>query len=235
MLKLSSGKSDVDRITFYDSKYGATAIRKDDGEIKIEYETNNVTISQILIVFGLFLGISLFKAFAIMPFIDNQSNMVYLYLIPAVIYFLLMLAVIKGMREKGNEILRNHGAEHMVFSAYKKLKRIPTIEETKKFSRINKNCGIWIFSAFITAQLIGFGAYKFANYQIPEWILYVVPLLIGSYFPFNVMGKIAQFWTTSKPNDQNIELAISALCALEKRNLISDLANSLVNELFKRF
>ena len=100
-----------------------------------------------------------------------------------------------------------------------KLKRIPTIEETKKFSRINKNCGIWIFSAFITAQLIGFGAYKFANYQIPEWILYVVPLLIGSYFPFNVMGKIAQFWTTSKPNDQNIELAISALCALEKRNL----------------
>lgn len=88
MLKLSSGKSDVDRITFYDSKYGATAIRKYDGEIKIEYETKNVTISQILVVFGLFLGISLFKAFAIMPFIDSQSNMVYLYLIPAVIYFL---------------------------------------------------------------------------------------------------------------------------------------------------
>lgn len=234
MLKLSSGKSDVDRITFYDSKYGATAIRKYDGEIKIEYETKNITISQILVVFGLFLGISLFKAFAIMPFIDSQSNMVYLYLIPVVIYFLLMLAGIKGMREKGNEILKNHGAEHMVFSAYKKLKRIPTVEETKKFSRINKDCGIWVFSAFITAQLIGFCAYKFANYQISEWILYVVPLLIGNCFPFNVIGEFAQFWTTSKPNDRNIELAISALCALEKRNLISDLANSFVDELFKR-
>lgn len=31
MLKLSSGKSDVDWITFYDSKYSATAIRKYDG------------------------------------------------------------------------------------------------------------------------------------------------------------------------------------------------------------
>lgn len=235
MLKLSSGKSDVDRITFYDSKYGATAIRKYDGEIKIEYETKNVTISQIIVVFGLFLGISLFKAFAIMPFIDSQSNMAYLYLIPAFIYFWLMLASVKEMRKKGNEILKNHGAEHMVFSAYKKLKRIPTVEETKRFSRINKDCGIWIFSSFITAQLIGFCAYKFANYQISEWILYVVPLLIGNCFPLNVIGKIAQFWTTSKPNDRNIELAISALCALEKRNLINDLANSFVDELFKRF
>lgn len=73
-----------------------------------------------------------------------------------------------------------------------------------------------------------------ANYQISEWILYVVPLLIGNCFPFNVIGEFAQFWTTSKPNDRNIELAISALCALEKRNLISDLANSFVDELFKR-
>ena len=68
----------INQITFYDSKYGATAIQKYDGEIKIEYEIKNITISQILVFFGFFLGISLFKAFVIMPFIDSQYNMVYL-------------------------------------------------------------------------------------------------------------------------------------------------------------
>ena len=37
MLKLSSGKSEKDRISFYTSDNGATAIRNQNGEITIEY------------------------------------------------------------------------------------------------------------------------------------------------------------------------------------------------------
>lgn len=236
MVKVSSGKSEVDRITFYDSKIGATAIQHSDGEIEIKYEKKNVTMQQVTIVIGLFLIVSLFKSFGIMPFINNESSMVYLYLLPALFYFLLAIAAIKAVRKKGNEnLLRNHGAEHMVFSAYKKLKRLPTIEETKRFSRINRSCGVTIFSAFFTSQLIGFFVYRYANYQISEWILFLVPLCFGNIFPFNTLGKLAQFWTTSKPNDANINLAITAMSALERRNLLGNLVDSFVNELFKRY
>lgn len=235
MVNVSSGKSEVDRITFYDSQIGATAIQHSDGEIEIKYEKKDVTLQQVLIVLGLFLFISLFKVFGIMTFIDNETSMVYLYLLPALFYFLLPVIAIKKVRKKGNEnLLRNHGAEHMVFSAYKKLKRVPSIEEAKRFSRINRNCGVTLFSAFFTAQLIGFIVYKYADYQISEWILFLVPLFFGNFFPFNTLGKLAQFWTTSKPNDANINLAITAMSALERRYLLENLINSFVNELSKR-
>lgn len=236
MVNVSSGKSDVDRITFYDSKIGATAIQHSNGEIEIKYEKKNVTVQQVAIVLAIFLGASLFKAFGIMPFIDNETPMVYLYLLPAIFYLFLTVTAIKSVRKKGNEnLLRNHGAEHMVFSAYKKLKRVPSIEEAKRFSRINRNCGVTIFSAFFTAQLIGFFVYKYTNNQISEWILFLVPLLFGNIFPFNTLGKLAQFWTTSKPNDTNINLAITAMSALERRYLLKNLTDLFVNELFKRF
>lgn len=220
MVDLSGGNSKVDRITFYSSsQIGAAAIQHSDGKIEIIYEKEEML--QGIIPFGLILLVSLFKSFGIMPFINNETLMVYLYLLPALFYLLCVLVQIKIMRKKGNENwLRNHAAEHMVFSAYKKLKRLPSLEETKKFSRINRFCGITIFSAFFTAQLIGFFVYRYANYQLSEWILILVPMFFRSFFPFNILGKLAQFWTTSKPNDANINLAIAALGALESRYLL---------------
>ncbi len=120
-------------------------------------------------------------------------------------------------------MLRNHGAEHKVFSAYKKLGRIPTVEEANHFSRINKACGVTIYSAFITAQLIGFIVYIHTSYIIPEILLFLIPLFFQTIFPFNFIGKLAQFFTTSKPQKRNIELAIAALSALERRELLGDM------------
>ncbi len=217
MVNVSAGISQVDRITFYDSKIGATAIQHSDGEIEVKYEVKNAKTSNVIFSFVVFLLLPLIKSFCIMPFVDNETSMVYLYLLPALFYLLVAIVLIKAIRKKGNEnLLRNHGAEHMVFSAYKKLKRIPSIEEAKNFSRINKNCGITIFFAFFTSQLIGFFVYKYANYRISEWILYLVPLFFRTIFPFNILGKLAQFLTTSKPNDNNINLAITAMSALER-------------------
>lgn len=234
MVKVNSGQSKVDRITFFNSKIGATAIQLPNGEIKIEYEKKNITITQILVVLGLFSTISIFKSFLIVPYINNTSAMVYIYLIPTAIYVLLTVSAINDMRKKGNENqLKNHGAEHMVYRAYKKLKRIPTISEAKKFSRINSECGINIFSAFITAQIIGFFVYQHTGFVIPEALLVIVPALMSSVFPFNVLGNMAQFLTTSKPGDANIYLAITAMTALERRSLLGEIVDSLVDGLSK--
>ena len=229
MVKVNSGLSKVDRITFYDSKIGATAIRLPNGKIEIRYEKKNVTMYAVLVILGLFSIISLLKSFIIMPYITNHTTMLYVYFAPTAFYVFLLVASIKEMRSDGDNLLRNHGAEHMVFRAYKKLKRIPTISEVKNFSRINSQCGINIYSSFIMAQIIGFFVYRYAGYIIPEVWLVVVPVCFNCIFPFNLIGNIAQFWTTSKPKDENIILAIVAMIALEYGSLHGEVIESIDN------
>ena len=161
MIKLSSGKSEKDRISFYTCDNGATAIRNKNGEFTIEYGKKNVPIMKsIAILLGIFGTLSLVKAFVLIPLIENKIIGTVWYLIPTFFYsFLAIISIIVVRKTGGKELLRNHGAEHKVFLAYKKLKRIPTVKEANHFSRINNACGITIYSAFITTQLIGFIVY----------------------------------------------------------------------------
>ncbi len=73
MLKLSSGKSEKDRISFYTSYNGATAIRNKNGEITIEYGKKNVSVLKaIAVLLGIFGTLSLVKAFVLIPLIYNK-------------------------------------------------------------------------------------------------------------------------------------------------------------------
>lgn len=235
MLKLSSGKSEKDRISFYTSENGATAIRGEDGTIDIKLGKENVDLAKALtVIFVIFGTLSLIKAYIIMPLIKNATIAVGWYFIPTAVYvFLTIVSIIVVRKTGGKELLKNHGAEHMVFTAYKKLKRVPTIEEAKRFSRINKACGVTIYSAFITAQIIGFVVYIKTGFVISELILFMVPLLFQTVFPLNLLGKLAQFFTTTKPEDKNIELAIAAVSALETRQQLKDMVSEIVKNAFK--
>jgi len=219
MLKLSSGKSEKDRISFYTYDDGATAIRNKNGEITIEYEKEKFSdMKATIVLLGILGMLSLVKAFILIPLIENNIIETVWYLIPTFFYSLLAVKSIIAVRKSGGqEFLKNHGAEHKVYKAYKNLGRIPTVEEANQFSRINKACGISIFSAFITTQFIGFIVYIHTSYIIPEIILFLIPSLFQTIFPLNLIGKLAQFFTTSEPKRQNIELAIAALSALEHR------------------
>lgn len=235
MLKLSSGKSEKDRISFYTSDNGATAIRREDGEIEIELVKKNTPILKaFVILLGIFGTTSLVKALVLMPLIKAETLATTWYLLPTFVYSLLaILSIVVGRKTGRQAFLRNHGAEHMVLSAYKHLKRVPTVEEAQRFSRINRTCGVTIYSAFITCQVIGFIVYLRTGYVISEIILFLVPLFFQTIFPFNFIGKIAQFFTTSKPERQNIELAIAALSALEKRELLGKMLSDVINNTFR--
>lgn len=151
------------------------------------------------------------------------------YLISIFLYIMLVIFNIIYLRIKGGkEVLKNHAAEHMVFSAYNKLKRVPTIEETRNFSRISKSCGITIYSALIATQIIGFFVYINTGYMISELVLFISSMLVKTMFPFNLLGELAQLFTTSKPEDKNIELAIEAVSMLEKREKISQIVRDVL-------
>ena len=231
MLNLSSGRSEKDRISFYTSNNGITAIRNANGNISIEFGKQNSPLKATLELLGIFGTLSAIKAYLLIPLIENKTIGLIWYLIPTFFYlFLLVFSIVSVRKKSGINFLKNHGAEHMVFTAYKKLKRIPTIEEAKNFSRINSRCGINIYSAFITSQLIGFLVYVYTDYKISEILLFLAPLFLSPIFPFNFIGELAQFFTTAKPEDSNIELAIAALSALEKReNLVDSFIDSIRN------
>lgn len=232
MLNLSSGRSKKDRISFYTSYNGATAIRKENGEIAIEFGKQNISLMKALCVLvGIFCTLSLIKVYVLIPLIESKTIGVIWYLIPIFVYsFLLIFSIISVRKKGGKEFLKNHGAEHMVLAAYKKFKKVPTIEETRQFCRISPNCGTTIYSAFITSQLIGFIVYIATGYKLSEILLFLIPLFFNSVFPLNFIGKLCQFLTTTKPEDSNIELAISALSALESReNLVNVVSNTINN------
>lgn len=216
MIKLSGGKSLNNRISFFTSHCCAAAIRNNQNEISIEYryDASNTTFQSLTKLIKLFGIISLIKAFIILPLIENNVICKAYYLVPMFFYILLLIFSILAIRYSDKELLKNHGAEHMVASAYNKLKRIPTIDETKKFSRINKNCGISFFSSVIIANLIGFIIYICTDYIVPEILIFLVPFMFRSIFPFYLLGNLLQFFTTSKPDDENIHLAIAALTAV---------------------
>lgn len=222
MIKVRSGKSEKDRISFSTKTNTVTAIRKENGDIFLDFKNQNESFGQaLLVLLGIFGTLSLIKAFVLVPLIENHIIQTTWYLVPSFCYlFLIIFSIIVVRKSGGKELLRNHGAEHMVFSAYNKLKKVPTVEEARHFSRINRACGATIFSAFMTAQLIGFIVYLLTGFVISELILFLVPLFFQTIFPFNFLGKVAQFFTTSKPEKQNIELAIFALLSLERRESI---------------
>lgn len=230
MLKLISGYSEKDRIIFSTRKSTMTAIRREDGTIGIEFGQKRTPSTNVEIIFGIiFYTIPLAKAFIVNPLIKSGMIGRIYYLISIFLYLILVIFNIIYLRIKGGkEVLKNHAAEHMVFSAYNKLKKVPTIEETRNFSRISKSCGITIYSALIATQIIGFFVYINTGYMISELVLFISSMLVKTLFPFNLLGELAQLFTTSKPEDKNIELAIEAVSMLEKREKISQIVRDVL-------
>ena len=234
MINLTSGKSEKDRITFYSKNFMATAIRDENNEIKTKFNKKDDNIlNGVLFLLGIFGGLSVIKSFIIIPLIKKEILGSIWYLFPVFVYlFFMIVSIIYINSTGGKKMLKNHGAEHKVYFAYKRLKRVPSIEKAKKYSRFNSSCGVSIYSAFITTQLIGFWAYFYAGFKIPELILFLIPLFFSNFVPFSLLGLFAQLFTTHQPDDENIELAIAALESLEKNSYYFDkLLNSLIGKI----
>lgn len=208
----------------------STALRTPSGDIELRVEREDEIQEEIIknlkvvdflkFFYGLILGFAMpiVKGYFLVPKIRDNVIDVKFYLLPVLIYtFLQVINVLFFMIKEGNVCRKNHGAEHKVFNAYRKLKRVPTIKEAQQFSRICKTCGGTIPSAMIVGQIIGFIVYVNFGIVISEKLLYIVSLFLHGFFPFNIFGKLLQFLTTAKPDDSNVDLAIAALEALDER------------------
>lgn len=229
---ITRAQSDKNWIYFKSSNnIRSTALRTPSGDIELRVENEEeirkeeikkpLTIKDYFVFFYgllLWLGMPLIKGYFLVPKIKANVIDVKLYLLPVIIYTILQLInTIFFITKKGIVFRKNHGAEHKVFNAYNVLKRVPSIKEAQEFSRICKTCGGTIASALITGQIIGFVVYVKSGVVISEKLLFIIPIFLHGFFPFNLIGKLFQFLTTAKPDDSNIDLAIAALDALDEK------------------
>jgi uncharacterized protein YqhQ len=223
-MRILGGASKKDRISYVTKENCITAIRKEDGTIEFSDAKIDTGIAAYLMILKISILLSVMK--------EIFRTSMFWYVFSFVIYILLLLLGILVVRSKKSFLL-NHGAEHAVFAAYKKLKRIPTIQEAACFPRISRFCGITIFGAFITCHIISFLVFAVFNYHISEILILFMALYLRTLPPIYLLGLFVQRFTTLKPGYDNLELAIAALSELERKQKIIEEKEERESEEYK--
>jgi len=237
-MKITKGCSQSNSISFCTRKFEATAIRNENGKIEVTIEnieepnlTQKEEFFANILTNTIMISLILFEILIIKPLIVKLGLLTFFYIFPVIFYIIFLIAAfIVGfvINDNSKTVKKNHGAEHMVSNAYKKLKRIPSVLEVRKFSRFSGSCSAIICSSLIMSHLIAYLIYAKFTIAIPQTIMLILGLDLFKIFPFNFIGLLVQIFTTAKPNDNNIELGIASLCALEYCEINSDkVLNSL--------
>lgn len=118
-------------------------------------------------------------------------------------------------------VSRYHAAEHMTISAYEKLQRIPTVGEVKKESRICKDCGSrFVINKIVIDLMVTIYMMIFVSIM-PFWMYVLVGIgMIGVMEFICKKGFLSflQIMLTSKPTDEEIEVAIEGIKEIDKIN-----------------
>ncbi len=113
---------------------------------------------------------------------------------------------------------RFHSAEHMAIAAYKKYQRVPTMEEVKKSSRLDKECGSRIIIdpimlLILLVMIMCSCAYisLFAYFALAA--IFIVFVIIEKRYNF---FRVFQVLVTNKPTDKELEVALAGIKMFEE-------------------
>lgn len=107
---------------------------------------------------------------------------------------------------KDHKLRSNHGAEHMVFNAYRK-RRNATVSMIRKSRRYTRYCGSTKLSNMIFLELINYVLALFFGFYIPHIVVLLFTFNFYSALPFNFIALVQQHFITSKPNENSIFMA----------------------------
>ena len=112
-----------------------------------------------------------------------------------------------------------HSAEHKAINAYRELKRVPSLEEVKKASRFHQNCGSGIIFRNIGTSLplcIVLLSLSFVDVKIyiVEFVIAIAIVIISTKLS---IIKYLQILVTNKPTDEELQVAIKGIEALQKK------------------
>lgn len=213
-LKLAGGSSSENSVSYFlENGKGIEAIRQEDGTIVTKEIDSNERLKTNLRLIKFIFFCSMFREIGVFL---NWPKIIYH--LPTTFWTVLFLiAVIRILRNREQRMF--HGAEHKVYHWYNKKERKFDFESIKRCSRIHGRCGTNLLATIVTFQLMSSICYKLLGFHIPEIITAMLPLYVFKFFPFNILGLIAQLFTTAEPEAKHIDVAVEVLTTLlEKEN-----------------
>lgn len=226
-LKISHAHSMNNGIRFYSrchKDYVAIATINEEGIISTEWTTmkqykKNRSKTEKMAIIKKFIKLEL----SILPFAMVLSILVTLAMAKKPIwgtrtfligYSLLLLGIflVYTNREKkqSKNLFRFHAAEHMVLNAYKKLKRVPSLEEIHQYSRFHNDCG----TNLATLILVSFTLFFICSF-ISNPLYHLIGLLFVTVIVFILLQcgllNFLQNFTTIPPTDKELMVAIAGM------------------------
>ena len=119
----------------------------------------------------------------------------------------------KILNGQEKEEARYHSAEHMVLNAYRKLGKVPSLEEIKTFSRFSEYCGTRIIASRIIEFVPISLAIAFSDkINIIVYVLiFIISWILGKEMLKKDFIKVEQILFTEPPTDLELKVAIKGL------------------------
>lgn len=209
-MKIESGKSTENSITFCSGNMETTATYDKDGKIKI---TNTYNERENV-------GLEILKPIFFIAGIGEAINLgIYLYgfsklvnLIPIVIFLVYEASVII-LNIKNGEIIKNHTVEHQIIYAVSKYGRTVTHKDIVKAKKLTKRCGTSFFPIYIAYMIAALIISLKFNIIVPQIIVYALFTITYKTFPIYYIGYIGQSLQLAKPDEKSYKLGEAALAA----------------------
>lgn len=113
-------------------------------------------------------------------------------------------------RKKEKNAYKFHSAEHMVLNAYRKLKRVPSLEEIREYSRFSNSCG----TNAITQRVMNFTLIFLCTF-ISNPLYSIIGMLSANIIVFVLLEcgflNFLQKCTTIIPTDKELSVAIAGM------------------------
>ena len=224
--KIAGGDSFKDGVAFFpsgESLIGIKATRNEDGTIStckykfgsavgIKATTKQKIVLAIIVVLLLFWR-------RLVLWINLPM---FLYYLPVFFWAILLWGAVLSFKIMEPINAQYHGAEHKVFWWFKKNGKDADYKTIQRYSRINPYCGSNLIGTFLMFQIIAALSMAIFHFHISEFFTVVLTLILFKYIPFNLMGLLMQKFTTSEPSDDQIEVALTALNEIRKREELKE-------------
>ena len=113
-------------------------------------------------------------------------------------------------RKKEKNAYKFHSAEHMVLNAYRKLKRVPSLEEIREYSRFSNSCG-----TNATTQMVMNFTLMFLCTFISNMLYSIIGMLSADIIVLILLKcgflNFLQKYTTIIPTDKELSVAIAGM------------------------
>ena len=220
-LEVEHAVSNKNGIRFYSKRHkGCVAVSEvdDDGNIKTEWTTNQEirkkekktkmsmsNIKSILIIYPLSFVYTVVTEWLMS--IDPMAALRFS-LIGYALIILCILFIVALVKEK--DMHKFHAAEHMVLNGYEKLKRVPSMDEIKKYSRFHNSCGTNIITGVVLTLVMMFGCTYIPNpmYMVMGMLISIIMVQVLSD---KGLLNFGQYMTTKKPTEKELLVAIQGL------------------------